>query len=375
MDDSNTPRRRKLLLVNGGTLSQAVVMTAAVRDLHHFYPGRYLTDVYSADPAIWENNTYITSLAWHVEPISGPRDSLNENETAIPGHDLKIVKDEPDLEVIVCRQAGDYASSITQSNRGSYHALHSYVHEICGKTGGDYEISEFRGDIHISSQEQSWISQVEEAGVADSFWLICTGGQHDIATRRWQTERYQQVIDTLKGKVTFVQVGRAEDNHPQLKNVLNLVGKTSLRQLIRLVYHSVGVLTPSSLLMHLAAAIPMRPFDNKGRQRPRNRQCVVIAGGREPWQWISYPHHQVIHTNGMMPCCAQGGCWRRQVKPQNDLEGPDDDACLNPVKSGFNSYTAGCLNLITPEMVVNRILISYEGGVLFFNEPPNKEHR
>ena len=35
---------------------------------------------------------------------------------------------------------------------------------------------------------------------------------------------------------------------------------------------------------------------------PRNRPCVVIAGGREPPHFTAYPHHQFIHTVGALRC-------------------------------------------------------------------------
>ena len=39
-----------------------VMLTAAVRDLHRRYPGRFLTDVRTSASQLWENNPYITKL-------------------------------------------------------------------------------------------------------------------------------------------------------------------------------------------------------------------------------------------------------------------------------------------------------------------------
>lgn len=39
-----------------------VVLTAAVRELHRQYPGRYETDVRTSVPAIWEHNPDITAI-------------------------------------------------------------------------------------------------------------------------------------------------------------------------------------------------------------------------------------------------------------------------------------------------------------------------
>src|ERR1043165_9295016 len=53
---------RKLLLKCGYSAGDIVMLTAAVRDLHKRYPGRFLTDVRTPFPEVWENNPFITPL-------------------------------------------------------------------------------------------------------------------------------------------------------------------------------------------------------------------------------------------------------------------------------------------------------------------------
>ncbi len=53
---------RRLILKNGYSPGDVVMLTAAVRDLHYWYPGQYLTDVRTHCPELWENNPYITPL-------------------------------------------------------------------------------------------------------------------------------------------------------------------------------------------------------------------------------------------------------------------------------------------------------------------------
>ena len=111
---------------------------------------------------------------------------------------------------------------------------------------------------------------------AGESWLIVSGGKFDFTAKWWDPRRLQQVVDHFRGRIIFVQVGEAGHHHPPLRNVIDLRGKTDLRQLVRLVYHSQGVLTAVNALMHLAAAVEV-----KGG-KPQNRPCVVVAGGREP---------------------------------------------------------------------------------------------
>src|SRR5205814_992692 len=136
--------------------------------------------------------------------------------------------------------------------------------------------------------------------------------------------------------------------HPRLEGAIDLRGKTSLRQLVRPVYHAQGVLCPVTSLMHLAAAIE---FKGGGLAW---RPCVVVAGGREPAHWEAYPHHQFIHTNGALPCCREGGCWKARTFPLNDGDERDQKLCLS-VTHGLPR----CMDMITAEEVIRRIELYY----------------
>lgn len=290
------------------------MLTAALRDLHVLYPGQYITDVRTHCPMLWENNPYITPL------------------------------DDNDPEV---RHIQMNYPLIHQSNTLPYHFIHGFIQFLNFELATAIYPTAFKGDIHLTDEEMSWMSQVQEiTGNADPFWIIVAGGKFDFTCKWWDVKRYQQVVDHFAGIIQFVQVGEALHNHPPLKNVIDLRGKTDLRQLLRLVYHSAGILTPVSLLMHLAAAVPL----NSGLQRLR--PCVVIAGGREPVQWEAYPNHQFIHTIGALPCCATGGCWRSRVLPLGDGDEKDneDQLCLNPV-----GFLPKCMDIISSEEVIKKI--------------------
>ena len=64
-----------------------------------------------------------------------------------------------------------------------------------------------------------------------------------------------QVVDHFRDQILFVQVGQNGHHHPKLKGVIDLRGRTSLRELVRLVYHAQGVVCSVTALMHLAAAV------------------------------------------------------------------------------------------------------------------------
>src|SRR5699024_8568506 len=108
-------------------------------------------------------------------------------------------------------------------------------------------------------------------------------------------------------------------------------------------------------LMHLAAAIETKPG------MPKNRPCVVVAGGREPAQWEAYPQHQYIHTNGALLCCDHGGCWKSRTVPIGDEDDRDDPSNLCANVSG---HLPRCMDMITAEEVIRRIELYFNGGAI-----------
>jgi ADP-heptose:LPS heptosyltransferase len=316
--------KRKLILTNSLSPGDIVMLTAAVRDLHKCYPGQFLSDVRTPCPHLWENNPYITPL------------------------DDK----DPDAVCLTCEYP-----LIHSSNQRPYHFVHGFIDFLNTKINLNIRPTAFKGDIHISSKEKSWISQVHEVTGEDTpFWVVAAGGKSDYTIKWWHPDRFQSVVDHFKDKVLFVQVGEKGHNHPPLRGVIDLRGKTDLRQLVRLVYHAQGILCPVTLLMHLAAAVEVKAG------MPKSRPCVVVAGGREPPHWEAYPHHQFIHTVGALPCCDNGGCWKSRTTRLGD--GSDKDRpgslCVNVVDG-----LPRCMDMITAAEVIRRIEMYFAGAVRY----------
>src|SRR5258708_7873719 len=112
--------------------------------------------------------------------------------------------------------------------------------------------------------------------------------------------------------------------------------------------------------MHLAAAVEGR------RGEPANRPCVVVAGGREPAHWEAYPDHQFIHTNGALPCCSNGGCWKDRIVPLRDGDKRDrrSHLCVDVING-----IPHCMDLITPADVTRRIETFFDGGIIKYLLP------
>jgi ADP-heptose:LPS heptosyltransferase len=314
---------RKLILRNFLSAGDIVMLTAAVRDLHRAYPGEFLTDVRTPFPDLWAHNPFITAL--------------DENE--------------PGVEVIEC-----HYPLIHQSNTTPCHFLHGFPADLNEQLGLRIRVTAFKGDIYISEEEKAWFSKIESGtGSTEPFWLLVSGGKLDYTIKWWDHERYQQVVDHFRGRIQFVQVGEPSHHHPPLRGVVDLRGDTDLRRLARLMYHAQGAISPVSLLMHLAAAVETPPG------APRNRPCVVIAGGREPPHFTAYPHHQFIHTVGALRCCDNGGCWKSRTLPLGDGDVKDQagELCVDVV-----GRLPRCMHMITVEEVIRRIELYFDGGAI-----------
>ncbi len=361
-----TKKRRKLLFVNRLSPGDVVMMTAAVRDLHRAYPNEYFTDVHTSAAQIWENNPNVTRLAWKALPLGEQTEPQSDREVLFPQHKFKIVKEDPEIEVFELNYHGDYPGSINRSNSYSYHFIHGYAQDLGKQLGVHIPTTEFKGDIHLSERERSWMSQIEEMQIRDQYWIMIAGGKRDFTAKWWNPQSYQEVVNELQGKVRFVQCGEKSHWHKSLEGVIDLIGKTDIRQFIRLVYHSDGIVCGVTFGMHLAAAVPMRPFDNKGRRRPSHRACVVIAGGREPTHWEAYPHHQFLHTIGALPCCAHGGCWKSRCQKVGDGDKKDEEnLCVAPVQVAEDLVIPKCMQMITPKLVVEKVRNYIENGLFY----------
>jgi hypothetical protein len=146
----NKKRVRKLILKNSQSPGDILMLTAAIRDLHRAHPDRFITDVRTPCPEIWENNPFITSI------------------------DDK----DPEAQTIKC----DYPL-IHHSNTYAYHFIHGFADFLEKILKIRIPVTDFKGDIYISAQEKSWLSQLEEMGIENDFWIIVAGGKNDFTAK------------------------------------------------------------------------------------------------------------------------------------------------------------------------------------------------
>jgi ADP-heptose:LPS heptosyltransferase len=265
----------RLLLQNWQAPGDVLMLTAAVRDLHRAYPGRFRTAVESSCPELWFHNPNV----------------VTQNRLGTPD---RLIRCEYPL--------------VHESNRRPFHFLHGFVQDLEKKLDLRIPVTEFKGDVHLSDEERRVPSSAGAVGWGGKYWIVVAGGKFDFTTKWWNPDWFQEVIDHFQGRIRFVQCGESSHRHPPLRHVLDLVGQTTLREFIRLVYWADGVICPVTFAMHLAAAVP-------GRASARLKPCIVIAGGREPPHWETYPAISFCTRSGRSTAAQPAAAGRVVVSP------------------------------------------------------------
>lgn len=308
-------------------------MTALVRDIAVSRPGEFEVAVDTNAAALWENNPHI-----------------------VPMHQLRR---QPGVQYVKLT----YGKGLRDQNHESVHFLSYFHRDFEVQTRVRVPLTLPYPDLHLSDQERA------QRPVEGRYWVFLSGGKSDFTAKVWGAEAWRQTAQELiQLRIPLVQIGAAAQGHwhPEVPGALNLVGRTGLRDWLRLIYHADGVICGVTGAMHIAAAF----------QRP----CVVLAGGREAWWWEAYVRenaglggqetaqkltvpHRYLHTIGQLDCCRTHGCWKNKVLPLNG----DPSLCKYPIITPGQAVPK-CLDMITPAHVVEAVMSYYEDRSL----PPIK---
>jgi ADP-heptose:LPS heptosyltransferase len=292
-----------------------MMLTGAIRDLHIAHPGEYVTDIDTTCQQVWDNNPYIT-----------PVDRAESHRYLNLGYPAYSHR-EPNPEHLSTR----------------------YHRQISEALGVPVPVTKKCPEIFLSEEEKS--SEFPRSlGLRKPYWILVAGSKYDTTTKWWNPAHYQSVVDELDGKIDFVQCGSSNDWHPPVRGTVNMVGKTDIREFVRLIYHADGALCPVTFAMHLAAAVPTKDG--------RPRACVVLLGGRETLSLIQYPNHTLMHTMGQLSCCQQIGCWR-YVCQETHVQQVTRSRCEKPVQVTPELKLPLCMEMIKPKSVVDAILRYY----------------
>lgn len=286
--------RQKLLLQNRLELGDCILMTALLRELTKVpFFRRYAVSVQCNFPEVFQH---------------------------LPG--LMPLSGSPDLVFDFSDEYQDYQS---------IHLLQFATEKLSAMLREQVPTGPLKPWLVLSEEEM-------QPPLPQPYWVMMAGGKQDCTTKLWPY--YQEVVDALEGRVQFVQVGGRGRLHlqPKLQGVIDRTGQTSIREYIRLIAHSQGIVAPVTSAVHIAAAFDI--------------PAVVIAGGRED-PVARYPRHQYLHNLGTLDCCRDRGCWKQRIPnlPARDAPPPHPSwYCEKPLQ-GY----ATCMRQITATDVVRGV--------------------
>jgi hypothetical protein len=142
-------------------------------------------------------------------------------------------------------------------------------------------------------------AELENGAYAKKKIIITTstsGALKPMKNKEWHAERYQEVVDKFYPEYQFIQLGTQND-YP-LNNVIDLRGKTTVRETASILKNALLLVTHVGFMMHLARAV--------------DRSSVIIYGGREMPGQSGYSCFENIYSP--VECSP---CWLHNTCPNN----------------------------------------------------------
>lgn len=259
-----------------------VMLTGVILNLHLSHPGRFVTDVKCCGrETFFAGNPHLSHIA---------------DDAGVMIAHLPLFGEAPDRKPV------------------------HVVEQLCDSLGAILGVSipcaQVRGDLYLTGQEKNWTPPVPK------YIVVNAGGKRD-STCKWPDPVKMQQVVTAMPDVTFIQVGELCTDgfhvHPRLigSNVIDMLGKTTWRETIRLIHHSAGLLSPESATMHIAGAL--------------GKRAVIVAGGRIGPSWAAYKDHIYLSAVGTLDCCRDRGCWKSRTVRLVDEKFEDEKLCVMPI--------------------------------------------
>ncbi len=185
-------------------------------------------------------------------------------------------------------------------------------------------------------------------------FLVVNSGRkaHDGDCKYWGRHNWQAVVDGLKDHIHIVQVGGANDVHPELEGVSSHIGETDVRQLLTLISspYCMGVLSHITFVYWLAVAQGVPTY------------CIANAREAPEFLRVSSDSRIYFAERGTYEC-PLSSCFRIRTHAHRDRDWRDKDChrCLAPVKQG-SEWLPACALAIKPSTIIADVLGDLEEG-------------
>lgn len=278
----------KLLIRSSGWLGDNVYLTAVIHNI--FDTGKIAVNVVSNHPQIYVNNPY-----------------LDESITA---------------------ENADY---ILQQNYNSdwkqncKHIIELVTEKIAYNLNIDIPCKHLKSQLYF---------ELKQPIIQGEYVVINNGYQSSAETKKYNNEYWQEIIDQ-NSAVRFVQIGQKKNHAIPLKNTLNFIDKTSIEELVNIIYYADCIISPVSGCIHIAGAF--------------NKPYIALSGGRQPENLTKYQNGIYFSALNTLDCCMGKGCHRNKFQTENEAK-----KCLHCTKYN-DEITADCMLSIKPDQITKTL--------------------
>jgi ADP-heptose:LPS heptosyltransferase len=364
---------RKIIFEHGRAVGDAMLFSCGIRDFKLLFP-EISINVISNFPEVFENNPYID---WSIKKgdvgveyyrVGYPAiQTSNNGFIHFSNAFLLDMISQVDAHERLPITLGEYCSAFSNGGEKDLgegvDAQEPFITWRQKYQGFCKNAFRQKPDIFLSQKEIEY-NMIQDVYGIEKYWVIAPGGKSDATTKIWDWRKFQKVIDYFDGLLKFVIIGRGDHIlEDGFNGAINLVNKTKIRDLFPLVYHADGCVSGVSFLMHLAGAM-------NGKGRRGDKPCVAIYGGREPTSFTWYKSHQILHTNGALKCCDDGGCWQSRVIPIGGDPDKNKRLCHNTVNIDGRTIQK-CMDMITANDVIRAIERYYDGNIYSYMKTNN----
>ncbi len=184
------------------------------------------------------------------------------------------------------------------------------IEQICEHYG--IESPELRCELFFRDSEIEKVESLLDNVSAEFLVIEPFSKTNYTPNRTYPFDKWQRVVDNLSKDIEVVQVGTDENN--LLKNVTNLIGKTTFREAACLIGYADLMMSSESGLVHAATAVDTKALS-------------IVTGYQDP-RMVNYPQNINIYIGTHGPCGWKVPC----AVCREDAERHDESEIIDMVR-------------------------------------------
>ena len=177
------------------------------------------------------------------------------------------------------------------------------IEQICEHYGIDDP--DLRCELYFTKEEEDKVLEITKQLPKKYIVIEPHSKQNYTPNRRYPFAKWQNVVNSLKDDICFVQIGRP--GHQVLDNVTSLLGKVSFRESALVIKNSQMFISTEGGLGHAANAV--------------NKKSIIVLTGYQGYDMVAYPDNINIDISTHGPCGLKVECRKCIVDAEMHDEG------------------------------------------------------